>query len=315
MPIRNRIPDKPRYDFARKRAYQLLGELEIHSLPVDPWEVYRNFSDSWKLLNWTELHDNIGTADPFFLKAQKADAKTMLRGETYLTVYDDTVLSEGRIRWTLAHEIGHICLGHILILPRHETTGRSTLTEAQYEILEKEADCFAVNLLAPMTIMRRLDTAFNAKQICLLSKEASDNFDDERNRVLSGRRIIYPTREEDVLHRNFYNYIVSVNEPDRKMIRYDDIEIDEVYEDYIECDYWHYVCMKMLKRDKGNEELCRNLGGSLALYDDENMVVFLKEGKSLKTVESRIDEMLECLRLYADSPVKNIKIQNAKLLT
>ena len=315
MPIRNRIPDRPRYDFSRKRAYQLLLELDVHSLPINPWDVYRNFADSWKLLKWTELRENTDVTDPFFLKAEKADAKTMLRGETYLTVYDDTVLSEGRIRWTLAHEIGHICLGHILILPRHETTGRSTLTEAQYEILEKEADCFAVNLLAPMTIMRRLDTAFNAKQICLLSKEASDNFDDERNRVLSGKRIIYPTREEDVLHRNFYDYIVSVNEPHRKIIRHDDIEIDDTYDDYIECDYWHYVCMKMLKRNSGNEELCRSLDGSLALYDDENMIIFLKEGKPLKTAENGIVEILECLRLYANSSVRNIEMQTAKFLT
>ena len=317
MPKRNKIPESARYDYARRRAYQLLCELEEHELPIDPWKIYRHFEDSWKLFSWSELHENTGAPDPFDLRAEQADAKTESpRGSgIFLTVYDDQKESEGRIRWTLAHEIGHICLGHFLIIAGMDALCRGTLTETQYQVLEREADCFAVNLLAPMTIMRRLNSSHSAKELCLLSKEASDNFDMERERVLSGRRIIYPTREEDVLYRNFYNYVASINKEDGGNIRYDDVDISEALDDYIECDYWHYVCMKMLKRDRANEELCRVLNGSLALYDDEDMVIFLHEGRSLKKAADGITEILECLQLYANSPVKNIEIQTVKYLT
>lgn len=60
------------------------------------------------------------------------DAFTVRRGDKAVIVYDETK-PESRVRFTIAHELGHIYLGH----------------EHDGEAEEHEADCFARNLLAP----------------------------------------------------------------------------------------------------------------------------------------------------------------------
>lgn len=55
-------------------------------------------------------------------------------GVQYMIVYNDTVAEPQRIRWTIAHEIGHIVLGHL--------DGRVVATN-----LEAKADAFACALL------------------------------------------------------------------------------------------------------------------------------------------------------------------------
>ncbi len=59
-----------------------------------------------------------------------------------LILYDDKIKNEGRRNWTIAHELGHILLGHKEIS----------------KINEREADAFAAELLMPEAIIRYLDT-------------------------------------------------------------------------------------------------------------------------------------------------------------
>ena len=61
---------------------------------------------------WGNCDDN----DPFFIDRRGADVKTqLLQGPAdYLVVYDERVENYQRIRWTIAHETGHIVLGHLI---------------------------------------------------------------------------------------------------------------------------------------------------------------------------------------------------------
>lgn len=199
-----RIPDYPRYAYARQRAYRLLCELEIDRLPVDPWKVAEALPNV-HICKWAVLRDNCGDDDPLFIDKEGADAKTQhLRGQAdYLVVYDDRMENHQRIRWTIAHEIGHIVLGH---LTSFDATAlcRGSLTEKEYRVLEREADTFAVNLLAPMTIINRLtsiQTKENIMELCDLSGEASDNCMEELQLLKSGKKLPFPIKEEDVLHK------------------------------------------------------------------------------------------------------------------
>ncbi len=58
-----------------------------------------------------------------------------------LILYDDKITNEGRRNWTIAHELGHVLLGHASITK--ET--------------EREADAFAAELLMPEAVIRFLD--------------------------------------------------------------------------------------------------------------------------------------------------------------
>lgn len=59
-----------------------------------------------------------------------------------LILYDDKIKNDGRRNWTIAHELGHVLLGH------------TELTKAT----EREADAFAAELLMPESVIRFLDS-------------------------------------------------------------------------------------------------------------------------------------------------------------
>ena len=63
-------------------------------------------------------------------------------------------MNAGRIRWTLAHEIGHIYIGHLEVIEGAEIAYNEQ--RGFYDQFESEADYFAWNLLAPLPILREM---------------------------------------------------------------------------------------------------------------------------------------------------------------
>jgi Zn-dependent peptidase ImmA (M78 family) len=205
MQKRAEIPSKPRFSLATKKAYELLAELEICEFPVDPRKIIRHFP-SWHLKGWLELQVNTGETDPLNLNSEKAEAKTVkLRGsDDYLIVYDERVDNIQRIRWTLAHEIGHIVMGHLIQFDA-TALNRRGLTQEEHGVLEVEAHCFASDLLAPKTIIRRFDFQNDPQGIaliCDISRDAAERRLIEIKRMDFG---YYPT--ENRILRNFYNHL------------------------------------------------------------------------------------------------------------
>lgn len=82
----------------------------------------------------------------------------------------------GRQRWTFAHEIGHIVCGHIENSAKEKICDSfcSTLSERENET---EADYFAMNLLAPLPLIRHLNirSVTELQDVFGLSTEASIN--------------------------------------------------------------------------------------------------------------------------------------------
>lgn len=85
--------------------------------------------------------------------AKNNDAFTLNRNDEFIIVYNSNITENivERIRFSVAHEIGHILLNHF-------DTGdsilmRGGLSEGKYKILEDEANKFAQELLAPTFIM------------------------------------------------------------------------------------------------------------------------------------------------------------------
>lgn len=205
MQKRVSIPSKPRFSLAAQRAYDLLAELEICQFPVDPRKIIRHFP-TWHLKGWIELQVNTGENDPLNLNRENAEAKTVkLRGsDDYLIVYDERVDNIQRIRWTLAHEIGHIIMGHLIEFDA-TALNRRGLDEKEYGILEVEAHWFAAELLAPKTIITRFSFHNNPQGIsliCDISKDAA------KRRLKEIRKIdyCYYSSENRIL-RNFYGHL------------------------------------------------------------------------------------------------------------
>ena len=204
MPRKRKIPNRPDFRRATRRAYDFLIELDIRELPVDPFAIVKLFEDRWHLFSWTELRNATGEKDPLNLKKNKAEAKTkVIRGTNeYLIVYDNENFSRERIRWTIAHEIGHIVLGH-LVYYEETALNRGGLTNKEYGVLEVEAHWFAESLLAPNFLLHVFSIKDNQEIsfLCDISKESSEKCSEHLESFYSND---YDT--ELKLLRNFYDF-------------------------------------------------------------------------------------------------------------
>lgn len=201
------IPIKPRFSLVRQRAYDLLAILDISEFPIDPQKIIRNFPE-WHLAGWLELRANTGIDDPLNINKDMAEAKTVLQRGTsdYLIVFDERIDNPQRIRWTLAHEIGHIIMGHLIEFDA-TALNRHGLTEKEHGVLEVEAHWFAAELLAPKTIIRRFnfhDNPWGISLICDISKDAAERRLKEIMKIDYG---YYPS--ENRILRNFYKHLIE----------------------------------------------------------------------------------------------------------
>jgi Zn-dependent peptidase ImmA (M78 family)/RNA polymerase subunit RPABC4/transcription elongation factor Spt4 len=169
---------KARVKKAKNAAYQVLHENEIESLPVKVKKIaklypnlkirtYSWFANSWGL-SFKTVMEFAGSEDGCCYYLKKEDK--------YLILYNEQIATPQRIRWTIAHELGHYFLGHNKEANK-DIISRSDLTEEEYKNYEDEANLFARNLLAPPEIIRILrppDLKFVAST-CDLSLKASES--------------------------------------------------------------------------------------------------------------------------------------------
>jgi Zn-dependent peptidase ImmA (M78 family) len=169
---------KPDYKKAEKAAHKLLQLNNVQELPVKVKRLSKQFPNL-KIKTYTWFAKKRGmTLEEVCDFANSDEGCCYYKKKTgrYLILYNDEVNNKGRIRWTIAHELGHFMLKHNEISAR-TTLGRSTLSESEYDVFEKEANCFARELLAPPTVIVRLGkiTASDIQYICDMSIEAASN--------------------------------------------------------------------------------------------------------------------------------------------
>jgi Zn-dependent peptidase ImmA (M78 family) len=149
-----KFPKSARYDKTMNLVHLFFVRENITEFPIDPFEIIKR--NKWGLITYSELARTHNCTIERVIKAyQSVDGYTIFDGEGYSIAYNDTVGNLGRIRFTLMHEIGHIYLNHLVDF-EETVLRRSTLTQSKYEILEKEANCFARNVLAPAPIINKL---------------------------------------------------------------------------------------------------------------------------------------------------------------
>ena len=204
MQGRKKIPNKPRFEYVAKKAYDLLFELGYDRFPISAEQVLSDLPGKIECLSWFDAKSILDTDDPFHLRQTNADARTTkLRGDdTYLIVYKASFSAE-RNKWTLLHEIAHIILGH---LDEFDATAldRGGLTPEAYSFLEVEANWFVSEFLMPTPIVKMIDN-LSAKKISLLfgvSVEAAKKKIDH----IRKHGHMFSKYDEDV-RRQFYRFM------------------------------------------------------------------------------------------------------------
>lgn len=191
------------YKDARDAAWKILIDCHVDSLPVDIRAICRHLG--CKLYSY-DAGRKIIHAFRLDAQTEKTDGFTVLyRGVPYIFYSGNT--SEARQRFTIAHEIGHIVLGHIedgkyTVINREPSPGDSAD--------ETQANQFAARILAPACVLNALD-AVDAEQIsslCAISHQAAQ-FRSERMKQLRtrGKFLSHPLERE--VMRQFDPFIRS----------------------------------------------------------------------------------------------------------
>ena len=192
------------YKNARDAAWGTLLECNIRSLPVKPSDICRHYG--WILADYQSGAGSIDLLGFSALKKQTDGFCTITKNHVY--IFFDGSLPSGRQRFTVAHEIGHLILGHVgpgmATVANREPTG--------YELAEEEqANQFAARLLAPACVLHEIGAITPAaiRQACGISWQAAE-FRALRMQELERRGRYYTSPLERQVGNQFSSYIAGV---------------------------------------------------------------------------------------------------------
>ena len=126
----------------------------------------------------------------------------------FYLLYNDTVTTTERIRFTIAHELGHVFLMHLS--DEKLRASRYSLSKKQYDYLESEANFFATELLSPKKLFKPNYTPEIVSQLFNISMDSSKKGIDfyKRNPWVVNIGINYPNKINFVPRINLDNFII-----------------------------------------------------------------------------------------------------------
>lgn len=162
------------------RVLQLYRDLNHLSFPLDPRESF-HLIDNCKLMTYKTFSaiNHCSMREVFLLcESESGCTHYDIIKNRYLVLFNSFAVANnvpGRIRWTLAHELGHVILNHLPYIAEPHIA-ESNFNNLSNPELEAEADCFAATFLCPMPLFETLhiQSAENIETVFGLSCEASE---------------------------------------------------------------------------------------------------------------------------------------------
>lgn len=189
------------YRYARDMSWKFLIACNIGRLPVDVGVICD--SRGYKLYSYA---DGMRIIKAFGREEQckRSDGFTILYEGTYYIFYSDNCMTE-RQRFTVAHEIGHIVLGH---LSEGGYTTRNREPKPGDHPIETQANQFAARLLAPACVLNALNAATTKEisELCGISMQAAE-FRTFRMQTLQKRNMFLSHPLERQVYQQFQPYI------------------------------------------------------------------------------------------------------------
>lgn len=185
------------YKHARDMAWQWLIDNNVNDLPV-------NLGAICKTNGYNLLLDSKSV----YLGSSDRGATFMRNGEwqIVLNAFDNVQVR----RYTLAHEIGHIYLGHTLTEGKY---GRSFgVQRTPKSPQEYQAERFAIDILAPACVLwgLKLHTADEIASVCNISMRAAE-LRTERMKILYQRGKFLTSQKEIAVFRQFSGFMGLTN--------------------------------------------------------------------------------------------------------
>lgn len=189
------------YQNARDAAWRILIRFGICELPVRISDGIKEMGISLAPYSKSETFlAGLGLAGLM----EETDGLSVRRGGEYYIFYRGDMIP-GRIRFTVAHELGHIVLGHL----DHAThTTRNHEPRAGDTPIEQAANVFASRLLAPACVLHDLNalTPERISELCDISLTAA-RFRADRMGVLEKRDAFGMSPLEREVRKQFRGFI------------------------------------------------------------------------------------------------------------
>lgn len=153
-------------DVVAQRAWETLLEEGVCQFPVKPRQIARR--KGYYVFTYDEYLQATGRSLLEVARRYGTDGFTQqIHGE--YAIFYNPARSIPRIRWTLAHELGHILLGHSAVCRFAQPIGGKSQEDRQ-------ADQFAAELLCPGPALCRcgLRSAQELAKLCDLSAQAAE---------------------------------------------------------------------------------------------------------------------------------------------
>lgn len=195
-----------RYKFIRQIVNHIYINANITQFPVDILSIIESFKNI-KIISYSTYAKDLNLTKEEFLECFTSDDGFSVFSKSknkYIIFFNDFIdNSKQRMRWTAAHELGHI-------LCKHHSLDLDNLTNDEiYAFKEREANHFASMLLAHSTVLNELNL-ISSKDIefyCDLSSSAAKfRFDNYK------KSSIYSTSSDRFILRNFKSFIDSKNQ-------------------------------------------------------------------------------------------------------
>jgi len=149
---------KPDYTNAFNMAYEVIYNYSPRELPIDLERLVQKLK-MVKLVTYSELCSARGIDYSEAVGFLGSELGTLVRtGNRYFIYFNDRKRSPYLDRFTIAHELGHFFLNH---LEEGEILAE-TFDKNVHDVFEKEANCFARNLLSPILLLESLLDNFEA---------------------------------------------------------------------------------------------------------------------------------------------------------
>ena len=179
------------YKGIRNSAWQCLTDFKIDSLPVDVLKITR--AAGIRVIKNSDVHD--------LLPGERG--KAYYNGVNWFIIYDNTQSTE-LSRFTIAHELGHIFLGHALTYAQYSNVQEFGIKPKA----EEQADAFAIRLLCPSSVIMALDIqdAESIAKYCRVPLSHAKNR-AKRMQTLARRNMFFTDPMETAMFENFKSYV------------------------------------------------------------------------------------------------------------
>lgn len=198
------------YQNARDAAWRILIDCNINRLPINLNTVCRRlkiraltYGQNTKLIEKACLSRVV----------HRTDGMTFYAGETPIILFDEKILP-ARAKFTVAHELGHIILGHV------KPGGVTTVNREPHsndEPEERAANIFAARLLAPACVLWGLDvhTTEEIMELCHISRQAAQFRADRMEKLYQRNKFLISPLEQKV-YQQFQPFIRGYRHPPRE---------------------------------------------------------------------------------------------------